>query len=424
MKVVVRGLSVLLAVLPALAPGAAWAGKVEHSKLVAPKFAQEPPAELKALGQPTRLLARGGTLYVAATGGIAAIGADGVLLWSTPLDPIGVREIAVDDAGVAYSGYEVAGESTNAWKYFGNFSKELVFTPSVVGMLTPDGAKSWQAVGPAKRVSAPGLGAGSIGILSGQEFHLYARADGAHKVVDGDFEPAALPNQYATRLFRPRPIVVDGNFVGGHFDSYYRISPEGMLLEKDRKGKTVLVAGPLPFKGGMLAGSYSWLPDMSVNKGLVAFVQPTGEFEKIWREDISDDHSATGDILVDGDTVYASSNFTVTALDAQGRKIWDAGGKNEGIFMVGSLRGVRFEKNMPYRWWGGSLLQVAGERLYFSSRREIAKKEFTEAITVLNKKDGSYAETIDIKEPVIDMAVWEGRLAAATSAGVRVIAIN
>jgi hypothetical protein len=422
MKVIFRVLSALLAVPLVVAP--AFAAKVEHSRLVEPKFTQELPAELKAIGQPTRLMVRGTTLYVAATGGVAAIGADGKALWVTPLDPIGIREIAVDDAGVAYSGYEIKGESTTVWKYFGNFLKDLDFTPSVVGMLKPDGTKVWQAAGPAKRISAPGLGPQSIGILSGQEFHLFARADGAHKVVDGDFEPAILPNQFATRLFRPRPVFVDGNFAGGHFDSYYRISPEGQLLEKDRQGKTVLVAGPVLFKGSMLVGSYSWQSDMSVNKGLVALVEPSGEFDRVWREDISDDHSSTGDIVVDGDTVYASSNFTVAALNATGKKIWEAGGKNEGALIVGSMRGVRFIKNMPYRWWGGNLLQVAGDRLYLSSEREIKKKTWADVITVLNKKDGSYVETIDLKEQLVDMAVWQGRLVLATAQGVRIIALN
>lgn len=422
MKVVVRGLSVLLAVLPLVSP--ALAAKVEHSRLVEPKFALELPAELKAIGQPTRLMVRGGTLYVAATGGVAAIGADGKALWITPLEPIGIREIAVDDTGVAYSGFEIQGESTNVWKYFGNFSRQLDFTPSVVGMLKADGTKVWQAAGPAQRISAPGLGPQSIGILSGQEFHLFARADGAHKVVEGDFEPAILPNQYATRLFRPRPLFVDGNFAGGHFDSYYLISPEGKLIEKDRKGKTVLVAGPLLFKGSMLVGSYSWQSDMSVNKGLVALVKPSAGFDKVWREDISDDHSSTGDIVVDGDTVYASSNFTVVALDAAGRKIWEAGGKDKGALIPGSMRGVRFEREMPYRWWGGDLLQVAGEHLYLASTREVEKGTWADVITVLNKKDGSYLETVDLKMPLVDMAVWQGHLALATSQGVRVLAIN
>lgn len=422
MKFIVRVVSVLLAALLVDAP--AYAAKVAHSTLVEPKFSQELPAELKAIGQPTRLMVRGTTLYVAATGGVAAIGADGKALWVTQLDPIGIREIAVDDAGVAYSGYEIKGESTNVWKYFGNFSKQLDFMPSVVGMLKPDGTKVWQAAGPAMRISAPGLGPQSIGILSGQEFHLFARADGAHKVVDGDFEPGILPNQYATRLFRPRPVFVDGNFAGGHFDSYYRISPEGTLLQKDRQGKTVLVAGPVLFKGSMLVGSYSWLPDMSVNKGLVALVQPSDKFDRVWREDISDDHSSTGDIAVDGDTIYASSNFTVAALSATGKKIWEIGGKDEGALVCGSLRGVRFFQEMPYRWWGGNLLQVAGDHLYLSSQREVQKKTMADVITVLNKNDGSYVETVDLKEQLVDMAVWQGHLALATAQGVRILAIN
>lgn len=45
-------------------------------------------------------------------------------------------------------------------------------------------------------------------------------------------------------------------------------------------------------------------------------------------------------------------------------------------------------------------------------------------ITILNKKDGSYAGTIDLKEQLVDLAPWEGRLALATSRGLRVLSVD
>jgi len=224
-------------------------------------------------------------------------------------------------------------------------------------------------------------------------------------------------------MFRPQPFFVDDAFVGGYFYNFYRIDLKGKELAKENKHKTNIVAGPLLYRGNMLVGSYSWKVDGSVNKSLVTVVEPTGEFKKVWREDIADDHSATGDIVVDGDTIYASSNFTVAALDGTGKKIWDAEGK-EGALSAGAMRGVRFHKNFGYRYWGGHLMILKGERLYLSTRREIAKKTWADVITVLNKKDGAYVESIDLKTDIVDMPDWGGRLALATADGVKFLTFD
>jgi outer membrane protein assembly factor BamB len=403
----------------------AFAAKIEHTNVTEPKFAMEAPAEIAAIGQPTRLLERGGTLYVAGTTGIAALSADNKVIWTAALDPTGVREIAVDDAGIAYTGYELLAAKTSAWAFLGEMPKKLVFAPSVVGMLSPDGKKTWQVKGPESRISAPCLTPASIGVLTGQSFHIYARTDGKLTVSTMDLEPALLPNEYAGRMFRPRPIWVENTFVGGYFYHFYRIGAAGEEIERESKNKTNIVAGPFLVDGKMLIGSYSTAMDGSVNKSLVTLVELTEEFDAAWREDIADDHSATGDIVVDGDTIYASSNFTVAALDAKGKgkKKWEVEGK-DGALSASSMRGVRFAQNFGYHYWGGQLMAVAGDRLYLGTRREIAKKTWADVITVLNKQDGSYVKTIDLKKAMVDMAVVGGRLVLATEEGLKFLALD
>ena len=151
-------------------------------------------------------------------------------------------------------------------------------------------------------------------------------------------------------------------------------------------------------------------------------------------EDIADDHSAIGDVVLDGDTIYASFNFTVAALDASGRKIWDQEGE-DGALSNGSMRGVRFERFFGYRFWGGQGMVMNGDRLYLATKREILvpdpeskkKKEmkvWKDVITVLNKKDGSYVQTIDLQHGIVDMNVWNGRLAIATPDGVDFLSLD
>ena len=128
-------------------------------------------------------------------------------------------------------------------------------------------------------------------------------------------------------------------------------------------------------------------------------------------------------MVLDGDTIYASSNFTVSALDGSGKKIWDQEGR-DGALSNGSMRGVRFVRFFGYRYWGGQGMVMNGDRLYVATKREIAKKEWADVITVLNKKDGSYVQTIDFQHGIIDMNVWNGRLAIATPDGVNFLSLD
>lgn len=408
----------------ALSAAPVFASKIEHSNVVAPKKAFEAPAGLAPIGTPMRLLEHGGTIYVAGKTGIAAMTPDGNLLWATPLDPVGVREISVDDAGIAYTGFEITGTKMTGLSFFGDIPDKLAFAPSTVGLLTPAGAKVWQVSGPASRVSAPCLAPDSIGVLNGGTFTIYGRADGKATQAKVDLEAAMIPNEFAGRNYRPRPMWIDGNFVGGYYYNMYRIAPNGDLVEKDSKAKMLMVAGPVMYQDKIVLGSYTLNPAGAVNVGVVYVRAAKGEWKEAWSEDISDDHTATGDIVVDGDTIYAASNRTVTALDAlKGKKTWSEKGE-DGALSNSSMRGVRFFKSFGYHYWGGNLMTVVGDRLYVGSRREIAKKTEADTITVLDKKTGAYVKTIDVQQDLTEMLPLGDRLAVATKEGLLFLALD
>jgi hypothetical protein len=337
---------------------------------------------------------------------------------------VGVREIAVDDAGIAYTGFEITGAKTTGLSFFGDIPDKLAFAPSTVGMLSPAGEKVWQVQGPASRISAPGLGPEAIGVLNGGTFQIYARADGKVTTAKVDLEAAMFPNEFAGRNYRPRPLFIDGNFVGGYAWNMFRIAPNGALIEKDTKSRMLMVAGPAVYKGNLLLGSYTLKPDGNVNVGVVYLRRPDAEFKEIWSEDISDDHTATGDIVVDGDVIYASSNRTVTALDGvKGKKLWSEKG-DEGALSNSTMRGVRFFKSFGYHYWGGNLMAVVGDRIYLATRREIAKKTNVDTITVLDKKTGTYVKSIDIQKDLVEMLPLGDRLVLATADGVKFLALD
>jgi hypothetical protein len=184
-----------------------------------------------------------------------------------------------------------------------------------------------------------------------------------------------------------------------------------------------MVAGPEDLGGNLLLGSYILKPDGSVDDAQVALVKPAKGFDKVWKESIAGARSATGDLVVDGDVIDASSNFTVAALDSGGKKLWDAEGKEEAL-SPGSMRGVRFAGSFRYRYWGGRLLAVAGDRFYLATTREVAKKTWADVITVLDKRSGAYLETLDVKAPIVDMATAGGHLVLATSEGLQILSLD
>jgi len=415
--------SILLLVL-VFAVSPAFAKKITHTNVVPPKVAIESPAGLAPIGVPMRLLEYGGTIYVAGKSGIAAMSPDGRVLWAVPLDVVGVRELAVDDKGIAYTGFEVTGEKMTGLSFFGDVPDKLKFAPSTIGLLTPAGQKVWQVHGPESRISAPCLSPEAIGVLNGGTFQIYARTDGRVTTAKVDLEAAMFPNEFASRNFRPRPMWINDNFVGGYAWNMYRIAPNGDLIEKDTKNRMLMVAGPTMYKGNLLLGSYTLKPDGNVNVGVVYNRRPDAEFKEVWSEDISDDRTATGDIVVDGDMIYASSNRSVTMLDGiKGKKVWTEEG-DEGGLSSGSMRGVRFAKQFGYHWWGGNLMVVVGDRLYLSTRREISKKNWADVITVLDKKTGAYVKTIDMQKDLVDFLPLGDRLVVASADGVKFLALD
>ena len=97
------------------------------------------------------------------------------------------------------------------------------------------------------------------------------------------------------------------------------------------------------------------------------------------------------------------------------------------------MRGVRilshgaFSMNksaFAYRYWGGQMMVVAGEKLYLASKREIDKKTWAGTITVVNMKDGVCVKTIDLQQQILDLAVWDNRLVLAAADGVKFLALD
>jgi len=72
---------------------------------------------------------------------------------------------------------------------------------------------------------------------------------------------------------------------------------------------------------------------------------------------------------------------------------------------------------------------IRGNALIFWDLKVPGKKKklvdlWTDVITVLNKADGSYVRTIDVQQNIVDLNVWNGRLAVATPLGVHFLSLD
>ncbi len=133
-----------------------------------------------------------------------------------------------------------------------------------------------------------------------------------------------------------------------------------------------------------------------------------------WKTASPDEQSGCGDMVRDGDLVYASSNFTVFALNEKGKLEWESVNKKGGLYPSAN-RGIRYIGNIGARKTYGDLLAVGGGKVF------VATDNGHDTITVLDAADGSYVHTLDVAETLVSLATLDGKLAVATTSGLHLM---
>lgn len=397
--------------------GAAEAGKtkVQHTNVVAPRWSVESVA--LDIGLVTHMKSTSDSVVVAGQRGVARIDASGAVLWTVELPEVMVRNVAVDEAGIAWTGWSLVGiedkgKALNAWAAGKLLDKKIV-EDATVGAVGLDGTALWTVPAKEQRpLSPPGLTAGTVGVMTGESVATYQRTDGA------EAGSTSLKSGYAAfpglsgvldHGTRGEVVAIEGNFFTSFFSMFFKVSSTGSLIDKEAMAGLTpyanITCGPVQVGELLVFGNTG---DSQINP---AFFAMKPNMKNKWKAVSPDTQSGCGDLEVVGDTVYAASNFYVMAIDGKKGKVeWASVNKKGGLYPSAN-RGVRFIGNTGARKSYGDLMVVGGGKVF------VAADNQGDVITVLDAEKGKYIETLDVKRTLVSMAVVGDSLVVATEAG-------
>ncbi len=390
--------------------------KVRHSTVEAPTWAVASVAV--DIGTVTAMKASEGGLILAGQRGIAAVSADGSVQWTTPLPEAMVRNISTSPDGVAFTAWTLAGvtdkaKGLNLWAA-GQLLDTFRIEGASVGMLGSDGSLQWQVEAADQHSLAPPALTGDIvAVNSGEHLTVYARASGAviaNTPMPGAGQHGGSLGGVMDHATRGEVVPVGQELFTSFFSHLVKFDHQGNLVDKEfMAGLTPysnITCGPVLIDELVVFGTTG---DQNVKSGYFA-MKP--DMKNKWKTWSPDEQSGCGDMVLEGDMVYASSNFWVVAFDSKGKIAWESVNKKGGLYPSAN-RGLRYIGNFATRKTYGDLLAVGGGRVF------VATKNGHDVITVLDADSGAYIKTLDVNETLVSMAVVGDTLAVATSEGLR-----
>lgn len=391
---------------------------IDHSKVVEPAYQAKISPDISKIGTVTSIKEHGGTLYVGAQNGIAAMDPSGQVLWMLDLPQTGVRLIDADAENVAFTSYTSAGTKFNGLKsilIWGVGDKRVV-TDVTVGLATSQGKLLWSVESKEKTaLSPPALSKNAIGVVDSMSFTLYGKNDGGViKNIPMEYNMLGFGRALAELLPTTRPAVINDDFYVTHSVFIIKVNEGGKLLKNTRKygaisGYGEIVSGPIVFNN---------LLCYTNEDGSHRIFAADADVKLKWIEKFKDD-SAAGSIAANHENVFVATNFRLFAFDKKGNMVWEA--KDGGGLEAGAYRGVRYVQSIASQKYPNTQQMVATDRhVYITSRFN----KNGDAVTVLNAKTGEYVESINVKGYIFDMAVFGSNLAVATSDGLRLVAIK
>jgi outer membrane protein assembly factor BamB len=414
-------MSVLFAAV--LAGSALAKEKIRHDAVEAPAWAV--PTVSVDIGLVTSMVANQDLLVLGGQKGIAAVGPDGAVRWTTPLPEAMVRNLALEGGEIAFTAWTLAGtedraKALNLWAS-GKLLDKFDVTGATVGVLAGDGAVKWQVDALDQHsLAPPAITAGIVAINTGEHVVVHDRGTGA--VIGSSALPGAKQHDgpfagVMDHATRGEVVPVGDHLFTSFFSTFVKIDQKGALVEKEfMAGMTPYVdvtCGPVLIDGLIVFGSTG---DANFASNVFAMQD---NMKNKWKTASPDESSGCGDMVVDGDRVYASSNFWVFAMSPKGKIEWESVNKKGGLYPSAN-RGIRYIPGSSFgtRKSYGDLLVVGNGKVY------VGTDNGHDVITVLSADDGSYVKTLDVNETIVSMAVIGDKLAVATESGLKLLALE
>ena len=423
--------------LVTVGPLGAGAARAQDVKRVAPSAAGLAAPDLGEVGRAHSLAVRNDTLYVGATGGLAAIDASGKLLWTLKLPTVSSRHVEADAENVAYTSYDVAGlvagGGAAAVLTWGDNARKLEIGSADAGLVTLKGEPVWSTkFEEPSALSVPTLGKTAVMVVGAKSMRLLDRAKGT-KIADvGMFTNwLGVADSNVTRVAVTPALLMGDDFVASHQSWFKRVDAKGEEALSIRP-KVQHSAGPMWCKDRLVLGEMSY-PQGNIFTGKKArfwAVGPKGE--EVWKATIDDEVGGVGSLACNDELIFAASNAIVVAVDAAGKQVWEATNDRAGRLFPGTYRGVIRVRDIfnnagpavARSVTAGRQMVVAGPYLYITTRVAPDVKATEDLITVLDAKSGAFVEAYEVKTSVIDMVVFGKDLVLATGDGLKVIGLK
>ncbi len=418
-----------LAVVSALAPGPAAAADVKRVDATPSAI---PVPDLAGIGQVLSVTVREGRLYVGGSSGIAAVDAQGQVLWMTKLSEAVSRSIDADANGVAYAAFNIVGyergKGAAGALLWGQPSMKLVTADSHLGLLSGDGKPLWDvAVAETSALSPPALGPDKVAVQGSRSLFLYQRGDGSQVAAIPMFTNyLGLSANFNTRLPVMRPLWAGDTVLAAHQSWFKKVSADGKELDATKelgRNFTFLLTGPLKCKELVVLSEAAY-PEGNVFSGKKARVYAANpELKHVWHENTEDDEIGVGDIVCNDESIIAVSNAQLIAFSYDGKEQWKYESK-KGVLIPGTQRGIYRAGTLPVAAspLAGRQVVAAGPYLYVTSRAERKWKGESDVVTIFDAKQGSVIQQVDPRTVILDMAVFGPTLALATVDGLKFIA--
>lgn len=409
----------------------------EDVKRIPPPAASLAAPDLAEIGRAHSLAVRNDTLYVGATGGLAAIDATGKPKWTLQLPTVSSRHVEADAEHVAYASYDVvglvAGGGAAAVLTWGDNARKLEFASADAGLVSLQGAPVWSVkLEEPSGLSVPTLGKSAVAIVGAKSMRLLDRAKGTRIADVGLFTNwLGVAEGNVTRVAATPALLIGDEFVAAHQSWIKRVDAKGEELLSVR-AKVQHTAGPMSCKGVLVVGESAY-PQGNIFTGKKArfwAVGPKGE--EVWKATIDDELGGIGSLACNDELIFAASNAIVVAVDGAGKQVWEATNDRSGRLFPGTYRGVVRVRDIfnnagpavARSVTAGRQMVVAGPYLYITTRATPDVKTTEDVITVLDAKSGAIVEAYEVKTSVIDMAVFGKDLVLATGDGLKLIGLK
>src|SRR5438270_3066238 len=328
---------------------AAACGGVQHTNVSKPTSQEVNAEELAKLGRITSLRENGGTLFIGAEKGIAAIDGSGKVLWTLEQPAAMARLHEADADGITittFNGDGIAEGGAVAHFLIGDLRDEPHFKDQSVGPATRDGKLLFTA--PAMKgvtqMSPPAMTKDQIGVSRGRGLFVYSRADG-HEIGRSPLLAELLVDKWVLNASFNRPAFLNGAWYGSHLTDFVKADGKGEYQDRTRiwrilpvLGLDNLTIGPVLFKNRLICGNAPYEGD---KKAVVfAFDKEGG---KDWKEYIDDKASGVGSITANSERLFVATNFHVKAIDEKGSEVWDQVNKKGGLY-PSKYRGLKYAK--------------------------------------------------------------------------------